>query len=159
MLMDKDNTMAGLNQRLSETESSRSPRESSPRAGKPKSDTSRSPHTPAAEPKPVQIVVKVAPLTAPVSEPADSSANNRTAESVAKRQPEITSTSPKPSPQRGEGAVIPARMMNEFVYCQRLFYYEFVEGVFVESVDTLRGGAIHKRVDSGNGSLPAAKTR
>ena len=29
-------------------------------------------------------------------------------------------------------------MMNEFVYCQRLFYYEFVEGVFVESVDTLR---------------------
>jgi len=54
---------------------------------------------------------------------------------------------------------IPARMMNEFVYCQRLFYYEFVEGVFVESVDTLRGAAIHQRVDSGNGALPAAKTK
>jgi len=54
---------------------------------------------------------------------------------------------------------IPARMMNEFVYCQRLFYYEFVEGVFVESVDTLRGGAIHQRVDSGNGALPAAKSK
>lgn len=54
---------------------------------------------------------------------------------------------------------IPARMMNEFVYCQRLFYYEFVEGVFVESVDTLRGDAIHKRVDSGSGALPAAKTK
>lgn len=52
---------------------------------------------------------------------------------------------------------IPARMLNEFVYCQRLFYYEFVEGVFVESVDTLRGDAIHQRVDSGNGALPAAK--
>src|ERR1017187_1927529 len=50
-------------------------------------------------------------------------------------------------------------MMNEFVYCQRLFYYEFVEGVFVESVDTLRGAAIHQRVDSGNGALPAAKTK
>jgi CRISPR-associated protein Cas1 len=50
-----------------------------------------------------------------------------------------------------------ARMLNEFVYCQRLFYYEFVEGVFVESVDTLRGGAIHKRVDAGNGALPKAK--
>ncbi|MGI8604403.1 MAG: CRISPR-associated endonuclease Cas4g/Cas1g [Verrucomicrobiales bacterium] len=50
-------------------------------------------------------------------------------------------------------------MMNEFVYCQRLFYYEFVEGVFVESVDTLRGDAIHKRVDSGSGALPAAKTK
>ncbi|MSU63116.1 MAG: CRISPR-associated endonuclease Cas1 [Pedosphaera sp.] len=48
-------------------------------------------------------------------------------------------------------------MLNEFVYCQRLFYYEFVEGVFVESVDTLRGGAIHQRVDSGNGALPKAR--
>src|SRR6266404_5641371 len=50
-------------------------------------------------------------------------------------------------------------MLNEFVYCQRLFYYEFVEGVFVESADTLRGGAIHQRVDSGSGALPAAKKK
>ncbi|HZM03009.1 MAG TPA: CRISPR-associated protein Cas4, partial [Candidatus Saccharimonadales bacterium] len=50
-------------------------------------------------------------------------------------------------------------MLNEFVYCQRLFYYEFVEGVFVESVDTLRGEAIHKRVDSGSGALPKAKRK
>jgi CRISPR-associated protein Cas1 len=54
---------------------------------------------------------------------------------------------------------IPARMLNEFVYCQRLFYYEFVEGVFVASADTLRGAAIHQRVDSGNGALPAAKKK
>ncbi len=54
---------------------------------------------------------------------------------------------------------IPARMLNQFVYCQRLFYYEFVEGVFLESADTLRGDAIHKRVDSGNGALPAARKK
>jgi len=48
-------------------------------------------------------------------------------------------------------------MLNEFVYCQRLFYYEFVEGVFVENADTLRGGALHQRVDSGAGALPKAK--
>jgi CRISPR-associated protein Cas1 len=54
---------------------------------------------------------------------------------------------------------IPARMLNEFVYCQRLFYYEYVEGVFVESADTLRGQAIHKKVDAGNGALPAAKRK
>ncbi|MBI4662447.1 MAG: hypothetical protein HY735_26820, partial [Verrucomicrobia bacterium] len=54
---------------------------------------------------------------------------------------------------------IPARMFNEFVYCRRLFYYEFVEGVFVESADTLRGAAIHERVDSGSGALPAAKRK
>ena len=52
--------------------------------------------------------------------------------------------------------VLPARMLNEFVYCPRLFYYEFVEGVFVESADTLRGAAIHARVDTGKGELPKA---
>lgn len=46
-------------------------------------------------------------------------------------------------------------MLNEFVYCPRLFYYEHVEGVFVDNADTVRGTAIHKRVDIGSGALPA----
>lgn len=50
--------------------------------------------------------------------------------------------------------IIPARMLNEFVYCPRLFYYEFVEGVFLESADTVRGKTLHRRVDSGKGDLP-----
>lgn len=49
---------------------------------------------------------------------------------------------------------LPARMLNEFVYCPRLFYYEFVEGVFVHNSDTLRGATIHKRVDAGTGAIP-----
>ncbi|HEX8297151.1 MAG TPA: CRISPR-associated endonuclease Cas1 [Chthoniobacteraceae bacterium] len=53
---------------------------------------------------------------------------------------------------------IPARMLNEFVYCPRLFYYEHVEGVFVESVDTVKGAAVHARVDKGKGALPAGKS-
>src|SRR6266511_2449879 len=32
--------------------------------------------------------------------------------------------------------LLPVRMLNEFVYCPRLFFYEWVEGVFIESVDT-----------------------
>jgi hypothetical protein len=32
-----------------------------------------------------------------------------------------------------------ARMVNEFVYCARLFFYEWVDGVFRESVDTVEG--------------------
>lgn len=50
---------------------------------------------------------------------------------------------------------LPARMLNEFVYCPRLFYYEHVEGVFVHNADTLRGAAVHTRVDAGSGALPA----
>ena len=51
---------------------------------------------------------------------------------------------------------IPARMLNEFVYCPRLFYYEHVEGVFVQSADTVKGAAVHARVDKGKGALPQA---
>jgi CRISPR-associated protein Cas1 len=47
-------------------------------------------------------------------------------------------------------------MLNEFVYCPRLFYYEYVEGVFVENADTIKGAALHRRVDQGSGALPPA---
>jgi CRISPR-associated protein Cas1 len=52
-----------------------------------------------------------------------------------------------------------ARMLNEFVYCPRLFYYEQVEGVFVENADTARGSAIHEKVDRGKGALLRAKKK
>ncbi len=51
---------------------------------------------------------------------------------------------------------LPARMVNEFVYCPRLFFYEWVEGVFRESADTLEGSAQHKRVDARPSELPEA---
>jgi CRISPR-associated protein Cas1 len=47
-------------------------------------------------------------------------------------------------------------MLNEFVYCPRLFYYEYVEGVFTHNADTRRGAALHQRVDAGKGDLPPA---
>ncbi len=49
-------------------------------------------------------------------------------------------------------------MLNEFVYCPRLFYYEHVEGVFLHSADTRRGAAEHTRVDAGKGDLPEPAT-
>src|SRR5450755_3612034 len=51
---------------------------------------------------------------------------------------------------------LPARMVNEFVYCPRLFFYEWIEGVFRESADTLEGSAQHKRVDARATALPEA---
>lgn len=50
--------------------------------------------------------------------------------------------------------LIPVRMLNEFVYCPRLFYIEYVQGDFNESVDTLEGHLKHKRVDSEIGVMP-----
>ncbi len=53
-------------------------------------------------------------------------------------------------------ALLSARMLNEFVYCPRLFYYESVENVFVHNADTRERAAQHQRVDSGKGKLPKA---
>jgi CRISPR-associated protein Cas1 len=52
---------------------------------------------------------------------------------------------------------LPARMVNEFSYCPRLFFYEWVEGVFAESSDTVEGSVQHKRVDRKQDALPAAE--
>jgi len=49
---------------------------------------------------------------------------------------------------------LPARMVNEFVYCPRLFFYEWVEGLFRESADTVEGKFQHRRVDQGTGGMP-----
>jgi len=49
---------------------------------------------------------------------------------------------------------LPARMVNEFSYCPRLFFYEWVEGLFAESTDTLEGAVQHQRVDEKATPLP-----
>jgi CRISPR-associated protein Cas1 len=49
---------------------------------------------------------------------------------------------------------LPARMINEFVYCPRLFYFEQVEGVFVHNEHTAEGAAQHKGVDQEGKSAP-----
>ena len=50
--------------------------------------------------------------------------------------------------------LLPARMLNEFVYCPRLFYYEWVEGLFAESADTVEGALRHAKVDKGPSAFP-----
>lgn len=106
------------------------------------------PEATSGESKHVKIIVRVEPgpslPPAPAANPVPGGAPGQ-----------VTS----PGTTEAEPQQIPARMLNEFVYCQRLFYYEFVDGVFVENADTLRGGAIHQRVDSGNGALPKAKRK
>jgi len=110
----------------------------------------------ATESKTVKIVLHVAP---PESQPAAKVAAPPTSNASPSQPAQLSEISERKVPGDAEPQPIPAQMLNEFVYCQRLFYYEFVEGVFVESADTLRGGAIHQRVDSGSGALPKAKKK
>jgi CRISP-associated protein Cas1 len=53
-----------------------------------------------------------------------------------------------------EAELIPARMVNEFVYCPRLFYLEWVDGRFEDSDDTALGRHAHRAVDVEAGAAP-----
>lgn len=43
--------------------------------------------------------------------------------------------------------LIPVRMLNEFTYCPRLGYLEFVQGEWAENIETMQGTFGHRHVD------------
>lgn len=51
--------------------------------------------------------------------------------------------------------LLPARILNEHVYCPRLAYLEWVDGKFSDSADTVEGAIAHRRVDAERGPAPA----
>lgn len=53
--------------------------------------------------------------------------------------------SPQFLPANPDAEVLPVRMCNELVYCERLFYLEHVQGIFIDSADTINGRAEHER--------------
>mgnify|MGYP002621953900 FL=1 len=50
--------------------------------------------------------------------------------------------------------LVPARMLNEYVYCPRLFFLEWVEELWASNADVAEGLRRHRRVDSGGGAAP-----
>ena len=42
---------------------------------------------------------------------------------------------------------MPVRRLQNYAYCARLFYYQWVEDLFVENADTVTGSAQHRQVD------------
>jgi CRISPR-associated protein Cas1 len=51
-------------------------------------------------------------------------------------------------------ALVPARMVNEFAYCPRLFHLEWVQAVFEGNADTAEGQWRHRAVDRHSGAVP-----
>ncbi|MHB8290024.1 MAG: CRISPR-associated endonuclease Cas4g/Cas1g [Acidimicrobiales bacterium] len=50
--------------------------------------------------------------------------------------------------------LVPARMVNEFSYCPRLFYLEWVQCRWEDNPDTALGRYEHRRVDRASGAVP-----
>jgi len=49
---------------------------------------------------------------------------------------------------------VPARMVNEFVYCPRLFHLEWVQSRFASNDDVEQGLYVHRVVDDPGGTIP-----
>lgn len=50
--------------------------------------------------------------------------------------------------------LVPARMVNEYAYCPRLFYLEWVQSRFADNADTVDGRYQHRVVDEETGRAP-----
>lgn len=60
---------------------------------------------------------------------------------------------------REDQPLVPARMLNEFVYCPRLAFLEWVDREFAPNADTVEGTVRHARVDTpGFRTRPARRT-
>ena len=116
------------------------PRGLSPGAGGARLGGEREAPQKTGEPKQVKIVLRI--------EAVESQLASVAPPAVETPAPALPQSPPSPSRHENEPQQIPARMLNEFVYCQRLFYYEFVEGVFVESVDRVGLHYSHFRLSS-----------
>src|ERR1051326_2224768 len=43
---------------------------------------------------------------------------------------------------------LPVRRLHNFIYCPRLFYFQWVENIFQENADTVAGAMTHRNVDA-----------
>lgn len=99
-------------------------------------------------------------MSAPVSDGALSdgsdvgSGRSREPQHASPASIQLTLDLPAP-PATGETPLVPVRMVNEWVYCPRLAFLEWVEGEWADSADTEEGRRAHVRIDAGGGKLPA----
>jgi len=70
---------------------------------------------------------------------------------------QLTFDLPAP-PVIGDAPLIPARMVNEFVYCPRLAYLMWTQSEWSDSADTVDGRRVHARADTPGRPLPSPDT-
>src|SRR5258705_11100791 len=58
-------------------------------------------------------------------------------------------------PATAETPLVPVRMINEYGYCPRLAFLEWVDSEWADSGDTEEGRRVHVRLDAGGGRVPA----
>ena len=78
-----------------------------------------------------------------------------TAEADARTAPQQGEFVFPPAGAPASSPLVPARMVNEYQYCPRLAYLEWVQGEWADSADTVEGRHAHRRVNRDGGAMPA----
>ena len=84
----------------------------------------------------------------------DKASTSRTGTSPSDGEPPQHAAPGRAGRRERESPLIPARILNEFVYCPRLAYLEWVQKEWEHSADTVEGRHVHRRVDQAGGTLP-----
>jgi CRISPR-associated protein Cas1 len=63
------------------------------------------------------------------------------------------------SPPAAPVELVPARMINEVLYCERLMFLELAQKEFADNAYTLEGRLVHARADVPGGTLPDPKAQ
>jgi len=72
--------------------------------------------------------------------------------------PAAPETAPPPEGLSSVPDLIPVRMLNEFTYCPRLGWLEWVDGEWADNLETMQGTFGHRRVDKADRrNIPAAE--
>lgn len=80
------------------------------------------------------------------------------AEPASARAKPLPRRLPVVSPEQDGGqSLIPARMINEVLYCERLLYLEYVQGEWADNAFTADGQAVHRRVNEREKALKPAR--
>lgn len=84
-------------------------------------------------------------MTASVSPPTISAASE--AEACPRESARAKALPLAPIVDNRDFPLIPARMLNEVLYCERLMYLEWIQGQWAENYYTADGKAVHRRAD------------
>ncbi|MEP6671594.1 MAG: CRISPR-associated endonuclease Cas1 [Chthoniobacter sp.] len=69
------------------------------------------------------------------------------AEAVAPLDAPVSLCEPPPVLPEEPAPLMPVRRLQNYAYCPRLFYYQWVENLFEENADTVEGSAAHRQTD------------
>jgi CRISPR-associated protein Cas1 len=105
---------------------------------------------PGRERDPAQVELPLDPLQQQIREALSAELGGTVAlqpEVLAPKEVPVALCEPPPALPTEPAPLMPVRRLQNYAYCPRLFYYQWVENLFEENADTAEGSAAHRQTD------------